>query len=371
MYAINSTSAYSAYGSHAGSTTKTNAAAIAAIAGTSTAATSSDDKAANVTLSEEALAAMAERDFATVLADARNKLKTLLEEAGRTSPLLAGELALDMSSLDHRELYALSSDDSVAPDERDAAGLEMERRFAAALSGPAAIARVTGNFTGLYKAAATYLDGLGQEERASQDWKAGRDAVTEGLKQVTLKPGTLPDLGDSDPVALYLALTDAGQKAPEQSMNTLATNARATLDQLYAKANEAGRAPTFNRNTTVGTYIDVSTFSSRSLSAMVLDTEGRFSAEETRAAKTALRDMSGAALLAGFNAASKSSDPSAFSQNIIAAFSSLSQEERQAAGWSESLYNAALASYSTTSKLMEMFSQATGSQDSAFSWLGR
>ncbi len=372
MNAVSSTSAYSAYGTHASTASKSSAAAIAAIVGSATAATEQDDTATNVTLSDEARAAMTERDFAAVMADARTKLKALLEEAGRTSPLSGGQLALDMSSLDHRELYAISSDESFTPEEREAAGLEMERRFAAAVAGPAAIARVTGNFTGLYKAAAAYLDGLGAEERASDDWKAGRDAVTEALKQLQSAPGTMPDVGDSDPVALYLALTDAGQNPAEQSMESLSSNARTTLDQLYAQANTNGKPPTFNRNTTLGTYIDVSTFSSRSLAAIVLNKEGAFSAEETRAAQTAMREKSGAALLSGFQSASKSSDPTAFSQNIIAAFSSLSVEERQAAGWSDSLYEAALSSYATTSKLMEMFSQATGSDASGFSsWFAK
>lgn len=369
MTTISPTSAYSAYSSRTQTHAQANAAVIATIAGSS-ASTSSDSAATSVTLSDEALASMAERDFATVITDARSKLVKLLEEAGRSSPLAKDQLALDMSSIDHRELYAISSDDSFSADERAAAGLEMERRIAAALAGPAAIARVTGNYTGLYKAAAAYLDSLGPEERDTAEWRAGRDAITEGLKQLASAPGTLPDAGDSDPVALYLALTDAGQNAPEQSIESLAGNARRTLDQLYAQAVANGRAPTFNRNTTVGTFIDVSSFSSRSLSAIVLDGTGKFSAEETRAANMTLRERSGAALLSGFQAASKSSDPTAFSQNIIAAFSSMSAEERQAAGWSDALYKAAVDSYATTNKLMNMFSQVTGSQDSSFmSWL--
>ncbi|KKB10137.1 hypothetical protein [Devosia chinhatensis] len=317
-----------------------------------------EDTATSVTLSEAARAAMAERTFAQLVADTHGKLAALLAEADRTSPLKDGKLALDLSTIDHRELFAMSSDESFTADARDAAGLEMQRRFEAALAGPAAIAKVTGNYSGLYKAAAAHLDALGPEERASADWKAGRDAVTEGLKQLQASPGTLPEAGDADPVALYLALSVSGEQV-EASLPELAANARTTLDRLYAEAKANGKVPTFNRQTRVGQYIDVSDFSSRVLSSMVLDKEGRFSLEETNAARTALQSRSGATLLAGFQSASKSGDPTAFSQNIISAFSSLSADERQAVGWSDQLYQAAMQSYVTTSKLMDMFGQAT------------
>ncbi len=355
MVAITATSPYATYYGYSTAST-TSAAASTTSQQTQT---GTESAATSVTLSEEALAAMAERDFAAVLADTHSKLMSLLEEAGRTSPLKDGKLALDLSSLDQRELYAMSSDPSFSADERDAAGLEMQRRFEAALSGPAAIAQVTGNYTNLYKAAAAYLDALGSEERNSADWKAGREAVTEALKQLQTKPGTRPDLGTDDPVALYLALKESGDVV-EPSMPDLASNARTTLNRLYAEAEANGKAPTFNRQTTIGQYIDISSFSSRALSSIVLDRDNLFSVEETRTARSILQARSGATLLAGFQSAGRSSDPTAFSQNIISAFSSMSAEERQAVGWSDDLYQAAMQSYVTTSKLMNMFADATG-----------
>ena len=356
MVAINTTSAKQPYSSY-GAYTATSARAAA----TAPRPQPSASAATEVTISEAARAALAERDLATVLADARSKLDTLLKDAGRTSPLESGKLALDLSTLDQRELYAMAGDEASAPDQRDAAGLEMQRRFEAALAGPAAIAEVTGSFTNLYRAAAAYLDALGPEERASADWKAGRDAVTKGLRQLASAPGTLPDAGDADPVALYLALAEAGQAAKPVSMEALANNVRASLDQLYAQAKANGRAPSFNRNTTTGTFIDVSAFSSRALSAMVLNTENKFSPEEANAARAALRSKSSATLVAGFQSATASGDPTAFSQNILSAFRSLSAEERQAVGWSDQLYQAAMQSYTSTSKLMDMLGQITPS----------
>lgn len=348
------------------------AAASAQAAGASTAASATTEQAAaTVTLSDEALAALAATDFATVLAGTRTKLAALLKEADRTSPLEDGKLALDLSSLDARELFAMASDDSFSEDERQAAGLEMQRRFEAAMAGPAAVAEVTGNFSALYKAAAEYLDGLGPEEKAGLDWIAGRAAVTEAQKQLQADPRTMPDAGEDDPVALYLALVEAGQAAQPQDIADVAKGARKTLDALYADAIKAGKAPTFNKQTSVGTYIDMSAFDSRTLSSIALNTGNKFAAEESSAAKAALRNKSGAALLAGFQNAAKSSDPTAFSQNIISIYSSMSAEERQAAGWSDQFYQAAVESYTSTSKLTQMFAEAGGSASGFLSWMGK
>jgi hypothetical protein len=330
-----------------------------------------EQAATSVTLSDEALAALATTDFATVIAETRTKLAALLEDADRTSPLEDGKLALDLSSLDARELFAMASDDSFSDDEKQAAGLEMQRRFEAAMAGPAAVAGVTGNFTALYKAAAEYLDSLGPEEKADADWIAGRAAVTEAQKQLQTAPKTMPDAGADDPVALYLALVEAGQAAQPQDIADVAKGARRTLDTLYADAIKAGKAPTYNKATTVGTYIDMSKLPSRTLSSIVLDDTDQFSTEEVSAAKATLRSKSGAALVAGFQSAAKSSDPTAVSQNIISLFSGMSTEERQAAGWSDQFYQAAVESYTATSKLTQMFAEAGGSATGFLSWMGK
>ncbi len=295
-----------------------------------------------------------------MLTDTRAKLKALFADAGRTSPLKDGKLAVDLASLDARELYAMASDPAFSKDEQDAAGLEMQRRFEAAMSGPAAIASVTGTYTGLYKAAAAFLDALGPEERDSADWKAGRDAVAEGLKRLATAPGTLPSVGKDDPVALYLSLS-AGEQAAPPAMADLATGMRATLDRLYGDARNAGKIPTFDKTSKTGQFVDLASYSSRALSSIVLAEKGQFSSEEVRIAKSALQSRSGSTLLSGFQSASKSSDPTAFSQNVISAYNSLSAEERQAVGWSDQLYQAAMQSYVSTSKLMNMFNQATAS----------
>tara|TARA_R110002020_G_scaffold14062_11_gene49984 strand:- start:7514 stop:8632 length:1119 start_codon:yes stop_codon:yes gene_type:complete len=372
MVAVSAAYPTNAYTAAYGQTAKsaTTAANTTSSGGTTSASGSTGSAATEITLSSEAQAALAAKDFATVLAETKSKLTALLIEAGRTSPLQNDKLAVDLSSLDQRELFAMASDDSFSSDEQAAAGLEMQRRFEAAMAGPAAVAKVTGDYTGLYKAAAAYLDSLGDEEKKGTDWIAGREAVTDGLKQLQSDPKTMPEAGDHDPVALYLALANAGQ-TQQQDIKDVAAGARASLDALYAKAIKDGKAPTFNKNTVVGTYIDLSSFPSRTLSAIALNTDNKFAPEEASAAQAALRAKSGAALLAGFQNAAKSSDPTAFSQNIISIFSSMSAEERQAAGWSDKFYQAAVQSYQSTSKLTQMFAEAGGNATGFMSWMGK
>ncbi|MGV8856421.1 MAG: hypothetical protein ACOH2L_17470 [Devosia sp.] len=371
MVAVSSTYPSTSYLSLATTLASTLNTASSSTTSTTTASTSTEAPATAITLSSAAQAALAGKDFATVVADAKAKLATLLSDAGRTSPLQDSKVAIDLSGLDQRELFAMASDDSFSADAHTAAGMEMQRRFENALSGPAGVAQVTGNYTVLYKAAASYLDSLGSEEKAGDDWIAGRAAVTEGLKQLQSNPKTLPDTGDADPVQLYLALVNTGQAQQQQDIADVATAARSSLDSLYADAIAKGKAPTFNSKTTTGTYIDMSGFASRTLSAIALNTGDQFSTAEADEAKSALRTKSGAALLAGFQAAAKSSDPTAFSQNIISIFGSMSAEERQAAGWSDEFYQAAVQSYQSTSKLTQMFADAGGDSTGFLSWMGK
>jgi len=375
MVSLNTAYSSSSYASLASSI----AAGIASTAKTASSAAStsstvaSDSAATNITLSDAAKAALETKDLATVLSEVREKLTALLTAAGRTSPLQNDKLALDLTSLDPRELYAIagSSTDAFTADEKKAAGLEMQRRFDAAMAGPAAIAKVTGSYSGLYKAAADYLDSLGPEERADPKTVAARAALTEGLKQLAADPKTLPTDVEDDPVALYLALADAGETTGPRPIEDVADDVRTALDKKYADALANGRVPTFNKSSSVGTFVDLSSFDSRSLSAMVLNADNQFSDTEQSAAKAILHTKSGAALLAGFNNAAKSSDPTAFSQNVISIYSSMSAEERQAAGWSESFYKTAVDSYATTSKLAQMLSEAGGDSTSFLSWIGK
>lgn len=369
MVAINT--AYPSTTSYVSLATTLAASAKAASATDQSSDDAANTSATNVTLSDAAKAAIAVKDFTTVIAEARSKLTTLLTDANRKSPLEKDKLALNLSSLDQREIYAMASDKSFSADEQKAAGLEMQRRFEAALSGPAAVAKVTGTYTGLYKAAAEYLDTLSAEEKAEPDWITARAAVTDGLKQLQADPKKLPAAGKDDPVAIYLQLQAAGGGNKDVPIADVATGARKTLDALYADALAGGKAPTFNKDTKTGNFIDLGKLDSRTLSSIALDQTGQFSADEVRAANSTLRSKSGAALVAGFQSAAKSSDPTAFSQNIISMYASMTADERQATGWSPQFYEAALNSYQSTTKLLNMFAEAGGSSTSFLSWMGK
>ena len=364
-----------AYSATAYTNSTTAAAASTTAVAPATATVTDDTPAATVEFSAAAKAALEAKNLTTVLTEARQKMTALLTDAKRTTPLQGGKLALDMSSLDARELYAMvSSTDKSAftDDEKKAAGLEMQRRFDAALAGPAAITKVTGNYTGLYQAAAAYLDSLGPEERADPKTVAARAALTDGLKQLATDPKTLPDAGDDDPVGLYLALQEAGQASGPRDIKDVASDVRIAIDKKYDAALANGKVPTFNKNTKVGTFIDLSTFDSRSLSAIVLNQDKEFSSEEVGSANAILRSKGGAALIAGYQNAAKSSDPTAFSQNVIGIYSALSAEERQALGWSDQFYQAAVNSFATTSKLTQMFGEASSGNATNFtSWFSK
>jgi hypothetical protein len=106
-----------------------------------------------------------------------------------------------------------------------------------------------------------------------------------------------------------------------------------------------------------GQAVDFSQFDSRSLSAVALDQDGKFSPEEVFAAKQVISQRSSSTILAGLKSAA--SDPASFAKNLISAYASMSPEERQAAGWSDKLYSAAVASYNTAAQLANIFGDAS------------
>src|SRR5262249_53536402 len=94
-----------------------------------------------------------------------------------------------------------------------------------------------------------------------------------------------------------------------------------------------------------------------SLSAIALNQDNKFSPEEVFAAKQAISQRSSATVLAGLKSAA--SDPATFAKNLISAYSSMSPEERAAAGWSDQLYSAAVASYNTAQQIANIFGDST------------
>lgn len=346
-----SASSYASYYQTASTYAARQSSTAAASNGTGTAGKQDGD---TILLSDAARKAMAEKNFATVTADARTTLDDLLEAAGRTSPLDAnGHVAIDLSKLDRRELYAIASnsDDQFTKDEQAAAKDEMNDQFDAALAGPLAVARVTGDISALYKAASDYLDGASAEEKQSDTWIKLHAAVAAAYRQTLSDPDNIPAV-DGDPVADYIARSNSGEAGAKRDFDSVASDVRTALDKQYADAASAGRELVFDPGRKTGQLVDFSDFDSRSLSAIVLNQGGRFSPVEVTAAQTELRKRSSATLLAGLKSAG--SDPTAFTTNIINAFGSMSSEERSAAGWSDAFYDTALQNYQSAAKIAQM-----------------
>lgn len=318
-------------------------------AATTTSTSAPGTSATSVTLSEAAKAALAaEKDFATVTADARATLDKLLADAKLTSPLKDGVLALDLSKVDRRELYAMSinSNQAFTVDEQKAAAIELQNRFDQALAGPTAVGRVTGSLKGLYDAALAYFDAMGPEEKATATWADQRAALAEMVKKLAADPSTLPGAVANDPVDAYMQRLAKGETGELRDIGDVALDARTTLDAQYKE--------------TGNNKPDYSAFDSRSLAAVALNSGGQFDVTEVRAASNEMRTRSASALLQTLKASGTSSDPGAFAQNVISLYGAMSPEERAAAGWSENLYAAAVSNYQSSVKLAGLLGSATG-----------
>lgn len=362
--ATSSTSAYSAYSR----TSITSLSSAATKSETSTAASSAETYGAtNITLSDSARAALSSKTFTEVIAEARASLTELLEQADSDSPYEDGELIIDMSGFDRRELYAIASntDGTFTEDEIKAASATLDAGFDQAMAGPYAVYNVTGSITKLYESALSYLEDASPEEQASAEWETAHDAVKQALGELEASPTTWPDI-DDDPVFDYLERLASGDTADLTSFSTVASNARAAIDQQAADAEAQGKELVFSQYRRSGVQIDFSEFNSRALSAISLNEGDQFSDEEIRAANTELATRSSQVLLSCFSNADLGTNPTALAENVLSAYGSLSSEEREAVGWGEDFYNAAIANYKSASTIASMFSSTSTSSTSLF-----
>ncbi len=206
----------------------------------------SSSAATNLTLSEAAKAKLASSaptpTIGTVVADARTTLDGLYSAAKVTGPIGAdGKPSVDLSSLDRRSLFAIASNNggTFTPDEQKVASGELTNRFNAALAPSTATAQLTGNFSGIYQAALSYLDGAGSEEKATASWAAQRAAVVSGVQATQQNPTKAPSGIANDPVAAYLAQDSAGT-VPTKDFSTVAKDVRAALDAQATAAAAVG-----------------------------------------------------------------------------------------------------------------------------------
>lgn len=363
MTSINGTNPYAQYGSayaRAAATQPSLADALnAAEAGNSNPL--DPNAATNLTLSDAAKAKLASEaktpDFATVTADARAALDKLYAAAKVTGPLGAdGKTTVDLSSLDRRSLFAIATNSSgkFTPDEQSVASGELTNRFNAALGPAAAATSMTRNYTVVYKAALDYLDGASSEEKATAAWSAQRAVVLKGYEAAKQKPDTAPSVSN-DPVASYLAkYPDGAPAGTTKTFATVATDARAALDAQSKLAAENKTELVYDPARKFGQLVDFSSFDNRSLSAVTLNQDQKFSNQEVYAAKKELDSRTRASILTSLKQSQQSGDPTQLSLGILQSYSAMSDEERQASGWSPSFRDNVLQSYKSTNSILSM-----------------
>jgi hypothetical protein len=337
-------------------TTTTAAATTTATDSSSTAAAKTNGSSVNVTLSAEAQAALAaqtdNRTIDAVVANAHTALDKLLGDAKATSALKDGKATIDMSGLDRRSLYAIASNKGggFSIEEQVVATLQMKATRDASLSASASAMRVTGDYAGLYKAALANLEAAGPEEKGMAQWTKDKAALTEGLKQATDKPGVQPTGIDGDPVAAYLKETGGVVANPRtRDINGVASDVRTVLDKQYATATGDGMATDDSSGT-----IDFSKFDDRSLAAVALNKGGQFSDHEIAQAAEEVRSRNRDSVSNAYKS-TQGSDTSAFGKSLITQYTAMSDEERQAAGWTPALYDKMVAMQNLSDKLASLF----------------
>jgi len=338
----------------AGTTAATTAAPTPSSADTTSSSASAAD---TVNLSDEAKAYLAGQstDAATIATSARQWFDAQYKTTGLSSPMLDASVALDMTSLSRETLSAIAANSQglFTKDETIAAGATLQKRFDDAITPHIVIARHTGDYAALYQAAANYLDKAGADERATPLWTSTRQAVTEGLALAQKSPMKAPHTTNgNDPVAALLDKTSQVGSASSATDNAkVAADARARLDALANKARDAGAELVFDPSRKTGQLVDFSSFSNQALAVVSLNQGSQFSADETRAAKSALDQRHRASLLSVFTGSDGATDAKSQSLALMSHYAKMSEAERAASGYSSSLENRLVQSYRLASML--------------------
>ncbi|MGP9812449.1 hypothetical protein ACTZWT_13125 [Rhodopseudomonas sp. NSM] len=334
---------------------------VGVLASTSDDVIPSNSSATNLTLSAAARAqlanATASKDFSTVISDSRAALDKLYKAAGASGPYDAGgKPTIDLSSLDRRAVYAIAANSGgqFTEAEQTLAAVTRIAGFNAALSPAAQTAQLTGDYSVVYKAAADYLDGASNEEKATATWKAERAAVAKGLTATQSDPTKVPSGISGDPVAAYLAQYPSGSTLPTQSFSSVAKSARAALDDQAKQAAAAGKELVYDSGRKVGQMADLSALDNRSLSAISLNQDQLFSKEESFAAKRELDGRNRASILTALKQSQSSGNPADFSLGLLNTYSAMSAEERTATNWTTTFRDNAVQSYKATTSLLSL-----------------
>ena len=333
---------------------------------TSPASSSSD----SVTLSDAAkafLAASASSDSATdastLAANARAWFDQQYQAVGITSPMIGGQVALDMSGLSRASLAVVSANSKglFTADESAAAATTLQSRFETAMAPHVVVARSAGDYASLYQAASDYLDQAGPDERATATWQNQQQAVAAGLAAARATPGKAPDTGNADdPVAALLAeSTQSPTLTTGTDIASVTANAHALLDAQANAAQDAGSELVFDKSRKVGQQADFSGFDNQTLAVMALNQDSSFSAEESRAAKSELDQRTRASILSAFDPNQNGGDPQNAGLALLVQYSNMSDAEKSALGYTDAYKNQILQSYRTIASLQNLNTSAT------------
>jgi hypothetical protein len=209
------------------------------------------------------------------------------------------------------------------------------------------------------------MDAAGPDERATTSWQDQRQALAAGLAAAKLSPGQAPDTGDAnDPVrALLDNPTTSGATSSDSSIETVAANARAMLDDQANAAKDNGKELVFNSSRKTGQQADLSQFDNRTLAAVALNQGSSFSAEEIRAAKTELDQRNRTNILSTFK---QSSDSGGGSLALLQQYASMSDEEKSALGLTDQVTNSLIQTYRSTQALQKIMSGSPSSSLTSF-----
>lgn len=331
-----------------------------------------------ISLSDEAKAYLAQTSqsaksdvvsLETLATNARTWFDQQYEKLGISSAKLDGQVAVDFTSQSRATLSAIASNAQrlFSKEEIEAATSALQGRFDDAIAPHVVIARHSGDYASLYKAALAYMDEAGTDERATSLWQDQHKALVEGAAAARKNFGKAPNTGNNDdPVqALLDQKTDTDSLPSDASSNSIAARARALLDDQINAAADQGSELVFDTRRTFGQQVDFSKFDNRMLATVSLNQNATFSIDEARAAKTELNQRNRLSLLNAINSGN-SSDPSAGSLAMIKQYAAMSAEEKSALGVTEQVMNRLVRGYNSLLSVQSSFSSGGATGISAY-----
>jgi hypothetical protein len=191
------------------------------------------------------------------------------------------------------------------------------------------------------------LSSLLATARTSYGYGASIDSSVTATTQATLDAaakaatvttsGAATGSGVSISIAAKIAAAEKTDNAKD--FTALAKDVRSTLDAQYAAAKTAG----------TGARADLSEASGRALAAIILDKTGQFSGTEIAAAKVELNTRGTSDFSSAMRGGSAMTGLAAYNRQLVSSYDSMSQEERDARGWTAGLRSGAEAFVDATS----------------------